>query len=91
MPRAEESGRAAAALFYFGVLLVAAAVALVWETAARQPSAYLDPGGGPPTWAATLAAGMGAAFGLWLGARPQKSRPRERLPWLMLATSLVAR
>lgn len=73
---------------YFSVLLVASLIGAAHELAVRQPEAYLSPGFGPPLWGATAGALIGALIGA-LAAVESRSDPRQLLPRLLLALSLL--
>jgi len=86
-----EAKDAAAPVFYYAALLAAGSVAAIWETAVRQPSMYLDPGGGPPRYIATLATLAGAALGWFVSVRRRRAGGQhDRLAWLLVAASLPA-
>jgi spermidine synthase len=78
-PAASEAaaGDPGATLFGFAVLLAAGWLAAAHELCLVQPSAYLDPGFGPPRWGATLAAAVGLGIGGLVGTR---GSGRDRLP-----------
>ena len=85
--RARES-RFARQLLGFAALLAATVVGLWHELGLRQPLAYLEPGHGLSWWTALGSGLAGAVTGAFVARRLQK--PGATLPWLMLATALVA-
>lgn len=73
--------------FWFAVLLASAGVAAAHEVLGTQTAAYLDPPLGPARWLAVSAGAAGALAGALLERR-LPGEARDRLPWLLAATSL---